>query len=618
MRKEKAFLSGIIPALAGALVFVLAVTAFGDDTILEEPGKVIWAPQSPSAQQNPKAPDGGDTAGGTILRPSTTFGAAGDAILCHGGGLQQDNLTGPSTVSFGDDRKIRPLNLDSKEWHHVMTCNKDGNYYVAWQDNYFSYDYIQVYYSEDAGETWSSFGYVQNNSAHLQQPSIDVGTGGNGDKLVLAYIVDDGKGMPVPELAYADLSTHTFTTLSVPVWGWEGYAKPVVYTDHHGQVYWNTYLVCEGIVDSATNNINVCCWRSHDGGATIDISGVPLGNTNPYPWRDPDITYGTTEKNVFIVSYNENDYSLYVIDSDTFANSWNPEKAVATLSLLPKNPVDPEIDASTLLDNIMVCCTKSGGSSGGNDNIGYTYSKDAGVTWTTLYTLPGWEYHNEFAVSLWNNRWPGSFHLAFTSGQDHSVLYSRRPEDLSTLWQSKPDVVDDMRMAGSYDDFAKKGIACDWYDDTPCVAWSDARDNNPSDMDGYADFPDNTGLSLDETMVSGATGGQVNFHLNAGTSNAGRQYLLIGSMTGYEPGIPLPGGFVTLPVNYDIFTNLTITLANTAVFPNTMSTLDGSGQAMATMNLPTFSAGYVTLYFAFALSKPWDFASNAVAVYLVP
>lgn len=619
MRKEKSLLRGIIPALASALVFVLAVAALGDDTVIEKPGKVIWAPQAPSALQNPKAPGEAETAGGTILIPSTTIGSAGDAVLKHGSGPKQGELTGPGTLGFGDDRKIRSSNHDTKEWHHAMTCDKDGTYYVAWQDNYFSYDYIQVYYSEDAGETWKGFGYVQNTSAHLQQPSIDVGdTTGNGEKLVLAYIVDDGKGMPYPEMAIAELSTKKFSPISVPVWNWEGYAKPVVYIDHHIQVYWNIFLVCEGIFDSAANNVNVCCWMSHDCGATYDVADVPLGNTDTDPWLDPDVCFGTTDKTLFIACYNDNDNSLYVITSDNFAHNWNPEMAIATLSLLPKNPVDPEIDVSTLLDNVMVCCTKSGGSSGGGDNIGYTYSKDAGATWTTLYTLPGYEGHNEFAVSLWNNRWPGHFHLAFTSGQDHSVLYSRRPEDLGTLWQSKPDVVDDMRMAGSYDDFAKKGIACDWHDDTPCVAWSDARDNNPNDMDGYADFPENTGLSLDETMVPGTTGGTVNFFLNAGSSNAGRQYILVGSVTGCEPGIPLPGGLATLPVNYDIFTNLTITLANTAIFPNFMSILDGSGEATATMNLPTFSAGYVTLYFAYALNGPWDYASNAVAVYLVP
>jgi hypothetical protein len=402
------------------------------------------------------------------------------------------------------------------------------------------------------------------------------------------------------------------------VWNWEGYSKPVVYTDHHGQVYWNIYLICEGIFDSSIDNVNVCCWRSHDGGATFDVQNVPLGNYDTDGWHDPDITYGTTEKNVFIVSYNASDYTLYVIDSDSFANTWNPEAPIATLSLLPKHAVDPEIDASTLLDSIMVCCTKSGGATGGNDNIGYTYSKDAGATWSTLYTLPGYEDHDEFAASLWINRWPGHWHLAYTSGQDHSVLYNRRPEDLSTLWQSKPDVVDDMRMAGSQDDFAKKGIACDWYDDIPCIAWSDERDKNPSDMDGYADYVDNTGLSLDETIVYGSAGGKVNFFLDAGAANAGRKYILLGSITGYEPGTPLPGGYATLPINFDVFTNFTILLANTNIFKNFISTLDGSGRATATMGLPTFSAGYQTLYFAFALNNPWDYASNPVAVYLAP
>jgi hypothetical protein len=47
--------------------------------------------------------------------------------------------------------------------------------------------------------------------------------------------------------------------------------------------------------------------------------------------------------------------------------------------------------------------------------------------------------------------------------------------------------------------------------------------------------------------------------------------------------------------------------------------LDGSGMAAAQLNLgPAPGAAGTTLHFAFALNAPWDFASNAVPVSIVP
>ena len=96
-------------------------------------------------------------------------------------------------------------------------------------------------------------------------------------------------------------------------------------------------------------------------------------------------------------------------------------------------------------------------------------------------------------------------------------------------------------------------------------------------------------------------------------------YLMLGSVSGTSPGTVLPGG-VTLPLNWDVFTNLVLDLANTPLFPDFLGTLDGAGRGNAqifTAPLPPSSAG-TTMYFAYALNKPWDFASNAVMVGIVP
>lgn len=130
-------------------------------------------------------------------------------------------------------------------------------------------------------------------------------------------------------------------------------------------------------------------------------------------------------------------------------------------------------------------------------------------------------------------------------------------------------------------------------------------------------------LAVDPDSISAANGGKVDFQLNAGVSNQYRQYMLIGGVTGMWPGILLPDGTV-LPLNWDAFTWISISLANTPVFPNTLSQLNSIGQSTAAFDtlgpLPSTMVG-LTLFFAYALpgkkGMPW-FASNGVIVYVVP
>jgi hypothetical protein len=118
--------------------------------------------------------------------------------------------------------------------------------------------------------------------------------------------------------------------------------------------------------------------------------------------------------------------------------------------------------------------------------------------------------------------------------------------------------------------------------------------------------------------------GTVAFDLNGGTANANRNYLLLGSMRGTSPGILLPGGTATLPLNWDLFTDLAINLLNTPYFSNFMGTLDSEGHGSATFNtlapLPRGLAGE-TLHFAYALPPRlpdgW-FASNPAGIWIVP
>jgi hypothetical protein len=127
-------------------------------------------------------------------------------------------------------------------------------------------------------------------------------------------------------------------------------------------------------------------------------------------------------------------------------------------------------------------------------------------------------------------------------------------------------------------------------------------------------------LWTEDLTLSGNTGGTVDFTLDAGTANANRNYMLFGSVTGTDPGTPLPGGQVILPLNWDDFTNGIIYLTNTNHCKDFFGTLNAQGLAAAQLNsypLPPGTAGII-MHFAYVLDAPYDFASNPVGIEIVP
>ena len=80
------------------------------------------------------------------------------------------------------------------------------------------------------------------------------------------------------------------------------------------------------------------------------------------------------------------------------------------------------------------------------------------------------------------------------------------------------------------------------------------------------------------------------------------------------------GGQATLPVNWDLFTSLVLSLMNTPPFQNFMAMLDGNGRASAVFNTygPVAGMAGFTISFAYALNGPWDYASNGANIEIVP
>lgn len=126
-------------------------------------------------------------------------------------------------------------------------------------------------------------------------------------------------------------------------------------------------------------------------------------------------------------------------------------------------------------------------------------------------------------------------------------------------------------------------------------------------------------LDTDIHEISEAAGGTVHFALAAGIDQAFRDYLLLGSISGTEPGILLPPGLVTLPLKWDLFTSVVLQNINGPFFEHFLGTLDDAGFASVEFYISAIPgmAG-IKMYYAFALGNPWNFASNPVTIDIVP
>ena len=122
-------------------------------------------------------------------------------------------------------------------------------------------------------------------------------------------------------------------------------------------------------------------------------------------------------------------------------------------------------------------------------------------------------------------------------------------------------------------------------------------------------------LRTDTYILSARTGGKVSFSLNAGPAHAFRNYLLLGTVSGTDPGTLLPGNLVTIPLNRDWFSDYILARLNTPTFTSFRGTLDAQGAATALLNAPPKPGwGGTVMSFAFCTALPYDYASNPVEV----
>ena len=140
------------------------------------------------------------------------------------------------------------------------------------------------------------------------------------------------------------------------------------------------------------------------------------------------------------------------------------------------------------------------------------------------------------------------------------------------------------------------------------------------EYNGYVTYYHAVGpMALNDNRLYESAATSIGFKLNAGAANGNRHYLILGSLSGTEPGHALPGGQVILPLNWDPFTDLVLALLNTPVFSGFMGKLNVAGQGSAQFNAPPLPGFAGTMiHFAYTLNNPFDYVSNAAALEVVP
>lgn len=128
-------------------------------------------------------------------------------------------------------------------------------------------------------------------------------------------------------------------------------------------------------------------------------------------------------------------------------------------------------------------------------------------------------------------------------------------------------------------------------------------------------------LTADIQLIDASVGGTQHLTLDAGPARAGEIYVLVGTLSGTQPGTPY--GTVVAPINVDSYTLKLLTNPALQSLFGSIGVLDGQGRATAQVPVPAglnVGAG-VTAHHAFLtlpLTKPVDFVSNAVALFVVP
>jgi hypothetical protein len=142
---------------------------------------------------------------------------------------------------------------------------------------------------------------------------------------------------------------------------------------------------------------------------------------------------------------------------------------------------------------------------------------------------------------------------------------------------------------------------------------------SPSALPYYEIWCDSLALRSNERQLSLSGNDTQYFELDAGPAHANAPYLLLGSLSGISPGLPL--GRCTLPLNPDPYLLFSITAPNTTLLPGGLGILDAQGKASARFVAipglpPSFAGTRIDHAFVTFDSQGLGFCSNWIPLLL--
>jgi len=192
----------------------------------------------------------------------------------------------------------------------------------------------------------------------------------------------------------------------------------------------------------------------------------------------------------------------------------------------------------------------------------------------------------------------------------HNNLHDNGQNALSYISYSFPWDFGFPAGGNYWDDYTGTDMNADGIGDQPYPIPGGGEDRYP------LMFPYELSLDAECRILEESQGGTITFSLFAGSAQAGRNYMLLGGVTGLAPGTLLPGGHAQLPINWDLFSDLVLAMINTPIFQDFSGTLDTEGRGIAvldTLGSIPGTAG-IRMSFAYGVFPPWDFASNPVMI----
>ncbi|MBM3984713.1 MAG: exo-alpha-sialidase [Planctomycetes bacterium] len=484
------------------------------------------------------------------------------------------------TGNAQNETSLAVSHVDPLFWVGAANSYQTGTVQTAW------------YVTHDGGKTWTSGVFpIQAGFSFSGDPAVCFDAAGN--PVIVCMMYSGPGGSRVASFR----STNGGSTWAGPINVNLDPAndKPQVETDLSGGPFHGRIAVAWDRFGTVGGD-HIYTSFSNDGGQTWSVPVRANGNGS-VTTIGPDVAWGAGS--VLYVMWEDRGLDdIYVDRSLDGGTTWGTDRKVADFTTVP-SPIPGssfrmfEVGAISADDTAgpysgRVYVTWHNWVSGADPHadIRMSTSSDQGQTWTPSVVV------NAGDTTRADQVFPGI--VADRKGNVNLVYYDRRLDPNNFLlwtWVARSsDGGATFREVRASDvgwnhfptEFGGTFIG-DYHDldQTPSgVApfWCDGRSGT---QDVYVDSL-NLDLSSDVNGIQASTGGGVTFLVNVGPNHGGKTYVLVATGSGTSPGSTVNG--VHVPINFDFWTNLSITLFNTAVFPNSLGTLDATGSTFPGFN----------------------------------